>query len=525
MYEQFNRRDSIIKLNKRLMNLNKEGFLTAVMKWTFENKGNSLCFAICDYLSIQALRYCGLSSNSYVRKSSFYEIVEIVSNIITSYSFESFNIDNPDLLSENEKKNLLHTTMMKTKYLLHRGDGYQIQLINFANELYGNLNKEFDECFGFTVQEYNKFIMFYFLNTASILSLYHDYNYVDETEDYLIDKSMKSLGGFKLPLSDLYKILPESSVHSILNKLSMSIDSRPKANEPIDFNILVAKPIIQVGNCIMIPTIQTAVYNIHKQFHYDFIMKNRIHHDPIKDKVVKDKYKKFRGELIETMLINSLNKLHDMAIQVYHSLKYYDADKPYEADVTVQTKEVTVLFECKGKLLILNSLKGDMASIKNDFSKMVTYAYKQAKRTQKFIESGHLFKINDKEIVLDKTKFYFKIAVTADHMGFIGTTDREFFGSPNDQPIIFNIYDLEIILSRVGSFQNFINYMVFRESNYSSFAVSDELEVFESYLVNHKYDFDKFDVITPDGFTNELDQEMQSKFEEYLASLAFNRFL
>lgn len=52
---------------------------------------------------------------------------------------------------------------------------------------------------------------------------------------------------------------------------------------------------------------------------------------------------------------------------IYKYLYYYENGERFEADVTVQRKNITLLCECKSKLLVLNSLKGKLESIEKDF--------------------------------------------------------------------------------------------------------------------------------------------------------------
>lgn len=59
--------------------------------------------------------------------------------------------------------------------------------------------------------------------------------------------------------------------------------------------------------------------------------------------------------------------------------------------------------------------------IKDDYSKMISYAYDQAVRTEQRIREGLKFYFNESEIVLRKTKYYYKVPIVADHMGYVST--------------------------------------------------------------------------------------------------------
>lgn len=516
-----NRQKEMNSLKHILSKYDKRSVYIGIMKYSLENKNDDFCFAVTDYLCLMTSRYGDLANNKSISYNQLTGAIEIAKKMIMSYSFDGFDTPNAHLLPDEVKKSMMHKVLMRTKLLLHRGDGYQIQIIDFANKLYSPMREEMLECFGFTMETYIGVLIMYFSELSKMMTIHNLYFGSMFDENGAIESTFKNFGYLHIPIKKLKEEFPCNEINSLMERMSENIDYRMDADEPIGFNQFISKPFIVSNQSIIVPTIHTALYNIHKQFHYDFIISKAIHKNKERDKIIKSKYKKHRGDLVETLVLDALSKFEEIKNSTYQSLFHYEGKDRYEADVTVQFNDTTILFECKGKLLTLNSLKGDIDSIRDDYSKMITYAYEQAKRTEDRIRGGLNFSFNKSDITLKTTSKYYKIPIIVDHMGFVSTTDRDFFGNHGDSPLPINIYDFEMICKEINNFNQFINYLEYRETNYEKLVASDELEIFEFYYDGNIPNNSNDDRSTPLGYTERLDNEMNKAFAEFVLKYPF----
>ena len=298
-------------------------------------------------------------------------------------------------------------------------------------------------------------------------------------------------------------------------------DSALRHAEVSEFKILISKPLVDFGDFIYLPLLESTLTNFHKLFHYTFIAEKRF------DKKIIEKYKKNRGGVVENLTVKYLQRLINNKY-IYNSLKYKDENG--EADVTIQFENITVFCECKSKILTLNTLKGITESIQTDVYQAIGLAYEQAVRTIKYIEQGESFykSIDGKleEIKLYNTGKKYIICVTAENFGVIPSKIKEYIEFDQTVPIVpyvVNIYDLDIITQECEDFNEFIKYLDFRKENSDIISSIDELDIFAFFKANggYKINIDADELVITD-YTRELDKKYKKIIMNSLTDLIKN---
>ena len=183
--------------------------------------------------------------------------------------------------------------------------------------------------------------------------------------------------------------------------------------------------------------------------------------------------------------------------------------------------------ECKSKILVLKSLKGNLESIEKDFQDAIGKAYEQAIRTEKWIMDEGEFrldeaKVNSKVINLNKTKQNFKLCIVAENFGWIASNISDYIKveDKKDLPLVLNIYDLDIITKEVKNYKEFIKYLEFRNKYQDKVAFIDELEMFCAFKYKALKDYEdkEIDKVFIHGFMEELDEKYGNESEIFLTN-------
>lgn len=399
--------------------------------------------------------------------------------------------------SDEIKKNLLTSILMKLKNAALRGDAYQFQLMEMSEKLYKPFDSEFMEALGFTFSTWEKIFVYIYKKYIVIL-------FGTDIDSVKIDKIQKH--SFRVLKRELYQLFQKDEVDSIITYLSIKPgDKNLKPVERNDFKILYSKPLIDFGEYIYFPLPVTTLLNFPKLFHYSFIA------EKIFTKDVVNKYTENRGDVIEELTKEYLLRLFD---KVYLSLKYPAETKEFEADITVQSENTTILAEAKGKILTLASLKGNLSVIKDDVYKAIGKAYEQSVRTISHIEkNGKFIKENDdidEEIYLFNTPWKFPMCIMAENFASIPSEIYNYVDIKEGKliPYAVNIYDLDIITRECISKEEFINYLIFRQINIKKLTSMDELDLFgyfkENGLVEIKLEADE---VWPMYYTEYFDKK------------------
>lgn len=441
-----------------------------------------------EYFSTNALFACKENGNKPFEWKDYIKLEDYCKKAFTPSIEELFDEARKLANTTNEEKEaFLQSQHMKLKNIAFRGDGYIHQLISFAERLYSPLDYEIKAKLGFTFTSCNKMILYIFhLYGVRIAEAY--------SKKYKILNMIKSFLGytklqlpsikegyiFRIDKADLKRIIDPKEVDCICDYLGTNayIRNYHKVNLE-DFKVLIAKPFVDFGEYIYMPLLFSTLMNLPKLFHYTFIA------EEIFDKKVVGIYTQNRGDAVEDLTQLYFERLVKKE-NIHRSLKYTDEDG--EADVTVCIPEGTVFCECKSKVLTLNALKGINDAIKKDVYKAIGVAYNQGIRSIKRVQEGKAFIecLNEKEqeVHINNTAVKYIVCVTAENFGIIPSEITKYIEIDKNiciVPYVVNIYDFDIITQECNSYQEFLDYLNFRQINHKIISSLDELDIFGFY--------------------------------------------
>lgn len=494
------------------------------MQWLLYGHGVDSMIAASEFFATNALFLCGEKGKKAFEWEDYLKLEKYCRNIFTPNINELFSetlkmIDATD----EEKKAFLQSQHMKLKSMAFRGDGYIHQLITFAEKLYGEMDQEIKDKLGFSFTSCKKLILYIFHEYGVRIAKAHSEKFKIENVMKIFHRKenpqlMSISNGyiFRIDKNSLRSIIDSTEIEPICNYLGIKAyecDSTKVNLE--DFKILISKPFIDFGEYIYMPLLFSTLMNLPKLFHYTFIA------EKIFNKDIVGLYTKKRGDVIEDLTQLYLSRIVRKE-NIFRSLKYTDEDG--EADVTICMPEGTVFCECKSKILTLSALKGMNDAITKDIYSAISAAYSQAVRSIKRVKSGKAFIACideiEKIIQIDDTDVKYIICVTAENFGIITSEITEYIDldkNINIIPYVVNIYDLDIITQECNSYEEFFDYMNFRQRNYKIISAIDELDVFGFYKKygNKKIEIDGDELHIID-YTQKFDVKYKKKDKEFL---------
>lgn len=210
-----------------------------------------------------------------------------------------------------------------------------------------------------------------------------------------------------------------------------------------------------------------------------------------------DRYRKKKAELVEELFCDLLKKILGKKAKIHKSVCEKRGTK--EHDILVEFEDYILIVEVKASKVrepLFNPYKS-FKRIKNHFDSDVGIggAYKQSIMLKKFIESNDeidLFEDRVKKFKITNVnnKKILPIVLTLNQFGYIALNINELLNKEEGQPYpwVCNWHDLDNI-NEVLSYLNtepkdFIEYLIWRIENQEKMIVSDELEVFEIFMMN-----------------------------------------
>lgn len=475
---------SIADLEAKLQKYNTEDILSGIIE-----------FQLMDIVEVNRLYNCEMLAGLLVKNElqlnnkkaklrhfeRLYEMADKEASKMTmQYLSESIEAAN----NGGNKKDLEKSFQMKIKQLYHRGDGYIHQILEFAQKLYGHFDKDISQVFGFSFTECKNIFLYifqkYVKKSKSIANLSGNLARGGDRNPFIPSSYNYE---YRISKEELYSVFGQEVVDNWIEYFNVSLGGNTNAqyNSLSDFNILYSKPVLAFDEYIYLILPVNSLQNLHKIFHYEFIANKTF------SKEVRESYKQYRGDLLENLTADYMKRLFKNK-DVFNSLFYFEdghnleEDYRFEADVTVQRDNVTLLCECKSKLLVLNSLKGQLESIESDVNAAIISANKQADRTHRYItERKEIYKRNKngsfEKVYLKNTNEYVKICIVADHFGWIPSNISDYISSDN-LPIVLNIFDLDLLTKETKDYREFLEYLISRRNHLGEFQSIDEFEIF-----------------------------------------------
>lgn len=478
--------------------------------------------SLAEYATANALYACPPKGTSSINWTEYLNLEKYLKALRSSSINELFAeaIKRKDL-SDNEKADFLQSSSMKMKSTFLKGDGYLYQLVNFARELYVPLDSLLQKSLGFSYSSCEKLIVYLFREMESrYRGAYKKTRKLTTLFNFLFRKTLLPMPSidngyiFRFYKKDLGSVVSPNELDSLLNYLSVHPfkDSFEKVGLS-DFKRLTSKPFVDFGEYIYIPLPLSTLMNLPKLFHYTFVAESYFTESE------KGAYTSNRGQVVENLTKEYFSRIIGSE-NIFTSLKYCHGSG--EADVTICTDDATVFCECKSKILTLNSLGGNIDSIKDDVKKAIGNAFNQALRSIAYVEAGKEFQLNSSErIRLKNTISKYIVCVTAEHFGLV-PSELSYYNLVDSKthicPYVVNIFDLDIITQECSSLEEFLSYLDFRTRYTDLFTSFDELDVF-GYYKNKCPIPEDANCVFPAGYSSKFDQKYGFRDYKFIKSL------
>lgn len=494
---------------------NTEDIINAVILMSMdETLSKDIVIPACEMIASNALCKYVSNSNLLFDIKAYINMKNIAEDVLEPKVQQVVEMSLRHVNDSDDKKNdFLKSILMQMKNVSYRGDGYIFQLLELAEKFYIPFDDDFKEVYGFSFSSCEK-VLIYIYNVYLVqLSLC-----INEK----IRFEFINNHAFRVNKKDLYQKFNQNEMNYMFDYLSVKIGIDIIAPVSLDdFKILYSKPFVDFGEYVYIPLFNIALMNMPKLFHYTFIAEKKF------SKIVKEKYTKNRGDVVEQLAQQYLKRLFDTT---YVSLKYPYPDATYEADVTAQSENATIFAEAKGKILTLASLHGQVDALKKDVFDAIGKAYEQAIRSVQHINENGVFVNSDGDKVeLVNTAWKFPVCVMAENFVSIPSEIYNYIDVKEEYllPYAVNIYDLDIITRECVSKEEFISYMLFRQMNLRKLSAMDELDIFGYFKRNGMKEIacDENAEIWATEYTEEFDRRYNDENREWFIRFTENNLL
>lgn len=516
------------RLIKKLSKYNTEDLISGIIEYQLMDHMDESRLYKAELLAGLLIRNDIQSNKKTLKMLNFKELYDFAEKEVNKRTREIMEESIKAFKQGASPKELEKSFQMRIKHLYHRGDGYIHQILDFAQSLYGHFDEEISDKFGFSFTHCKEIYIYIFQK------------YMEQT-DVLMQQSEELIGSgvknpnvistynfnFRIEKDEIYKVFEKAIVDKWLEyfKVNPGEKTNSQFNSLSDFNILYSKPIIDYDEYFYLLLPVNALQNLHKIFHYEFIANKTFGKD------ILENYKKLRGQLLEDLTAKYLRRLFN-SNQVYESLFYFEDEHNmedehrFEADITVQRDYITLLCECKSKLLVLDSLKGTLKSIEKDVNAAILKANEQAERTYHYIQNRkEIYKLNRRgdyeQVYLRDSPEYIKICVVADHFGWIPSSISDYLEADN-LPLVINIFDLDLLTREAEDYRELLKYLIMRRNHLGKLQSIDELEIFCAYKNQGiPEDLEENTIIVFDSHTTDMDQKYYENEFKWLINYSF----
>ena len=228
-----------------------------------------------------------------------------------------------------------------------------------------------------------------------------------------------------------------------------------------------------------------------------------------KDSTYRDVAYDNRGDAIEEMAFKMLKEVFGDQ-NTYRGVRVMRGkDVVTDIDVLAVAGNKAVIVQAKAKRLTELSKRGDIESVKLDFSKAIQSAYDQALKSRKaVIEERNLLRDSGGQTVelhedLDDA---YIICLTGDHYPAIATQLHAFLGkrSVDPYPLAMSVFDLDILTFYLTDPFDFLYYLRQRSSFAEHFFADCEMALLGFHLKSKLYPFEHADIAWIDSSSAEL---------------------
>jgi len=366
----------------------------------------------------------------------------------STLSYHEQAVQNPEMIKET---------------IFYSGTGaYDYQMIRFLEKKYKKDEDWLKKSKNFSLDQASK--LFNYIKTTLTIKL-NTKKFKNITDLYSLDYN-----------NFVFKKYPD--FETILDLFSFTTDDilNQKFNDIGDLNQFKFCPVIKTETNYIIPIPYLLAESIYESPFYWMLSDNEY----------KDIALKNRGNVAEGIVKSILERKIDSSnIFLDVDVKKVKAKTITDLDVCVVKDNKMLIIQVKSKRLTQLSKKGDIEQFQKDFKLAIQDANKQATEPIPFIlqKSCNLkSKISGKTIDCSKIDEIQTLCVVLDSYPSITIHTRMFFHDTELTPIAISIFDLELIIDYIDSFEMLFDY-VQKRAKYSKYFIADnELCFFSHYL-------------------------------------------
>lgn len=490
------------------------------------------------------------------------KIVDLLNKIEAEY-YQIFFPKENEVIDEEWKK-IRKVAMPSFLSYFNQGPlNYEEQTINWAKDLYSQLDLIIEDSSGLKTEDFIKFyekldglhqsnFQSFSSRSGTLKSDWKKYSKLEIGHAEDIPDIMLEMFEEKLPFMTfvadngiINRFFPEeiASENLPLAKVQSILQLLTTTRVPTDYlyytatkpgNPLYEKPIVDIGNGMY------QVFEVKQVIHS---IENLLEKLCTNTEETTTKYIEKKGKLLEEKVVRLFTDFLGTDCKVFQGY-YVDG---CEQDILILWKKNSFIIEAKGYSLTepFRDPNRAFVRIKRDFDACISFGYKQTRRVEeKFINQVPL-RLTDKNGNLieeiDTTKYDndFSIIVNLKSFSQIQTDLSTLLKLPNDDdvfPWAIKLDDLEVFLLTLKA-QNkkpkkLVDFLLMRENLHSKLICSDELEICGGFISGKLTDriIEKEEVIvtTPDLaslFDKQYFKEMGFKNEKYLTEKRSGKYI
>lgn len=375
-------------------------------------------------------------------------------------------------------------TFFPLGFLGIRGEAFPWQFAHAALDRYGNHNEWMMKNLGFTIFDavyFSKEIMKYSIRRALKFSFpsfppftkeeYYNPKYIMIPPKDTLDFWKASIIFSKNELESLFPKDKHEKLKNYLKRMSVCLgDKQTQIKDPLDFNILTARPFVKVDQDFILVIPRLLWYALSTTFHFDFLS----------DATYRGKYIDEKGKIAERRMVTCFSKIF-ASDNLFPRVRYDEHKGSPDVDLIVREEDTLLFVECTAKWITRKAKKGDPISIMNDLRSSVEKCANQLFRALQSYQKGK-FK---ETLGSHDTEKLLPIIVVDDYIPGLDFIIRLCDFLQKSRPYIINIYDLDIITDLISK-EDFIDFASKRIelSKVGRIFAADEIDYFVLYRMH-----------------------------------------
>ena len=186
-------------------------------------------------------------------------------------------------------------------------------------------------------------------------------------------------------------------------------------------------------------------------------------------------------------------------------------DKIGEIDILVNVSGYVLLFQAKAKKLTLESRKGNIPKISDDFAKSIQHAYNQAFECGEILLSNeYIAKVDEQIIQLPKIDFCFPICILSEHFPALTAQVRwllkENIHKNISNALVIDVFLLDLMQKTLSKPLDFMHFIKSFSNARKIFLANNQIELLAVHLKRNFLCSDGADIFyLEDGFSADLD--------------------